>query len=56
MPDRTLECQDCKQDFVFTEGEQQFFESKEFKDPRRCKPCRDKNKKRRDQGGGGGPR
>ncbi|HUU21971.1 MAG TPA: zinc-ribbon domain containing protein [Phycisphaerae bacterium] len=54
MPDKMLECQDCKQEFVFTEGEQAFYESKDFTPPKRCKPCRDKKKAQRDGGGGGG--
>lgn len=53
MPDRMLECQDCKQEFVFTEGEQEFFATKGFTDPKRCKPCRDKKKAQRAGGGGG---
>lgn len=40
MDDRTIECADCKQDFVFTAGEQTYFEDKGFKPPRRCQKCR----------------
>ena len=39
--DRTLQCSDCHEEFVFTAGEQLFFHDKEFKnDPKRCKPCK----------------
>lgn len=52
MSDKMLECQDCKQEFVFTEGEQEFYASKDFTPPKRCKPCRDKKKAQREGGGG----
>jgi len=28
MPDRILICQDCSREFVFTEGEQEFYKEK----------------------------
>lgn len=28
MPDKTLICKDCNQEFVFTEGEQAFYKEK----------------------------
>lgn len=52
VPDMMLECQDCKQEFIFEEGEQAFFESKGYTPPKRCKPCRDKKKAQRSRGGG----
>src|SRR5258706_5204941 len=53
--DRTLQCSDCHQDFIFTAGEQEFYERKGFKEiPKRCKPCREARKTRRDGDGGGG--
>ncbi|HEY5056397.1 MAG TPA: zinc-ribbon domain containing protein [Acidobacteriaceae bacterium] len=46
--DRILTCVDCGGEFVFTAGEQLFFQDKQFKnDPKRCKPC----KSRRAHGG-----
>ena len=46
--DMTLTCKDCGAEFVFTAGEQEFYESRGFKDkdgniqkPGKCKPCRD---------------
>lgn len=39
--DRLLTCADCRQDFIFTAGEQLFFFDKQFKnDPKRCKGCK----------------
>lgn len=49
MSDKTLVCQDCKQDFVFTVREQEFYAEKGFEnEPKRCKDCRvaRKNEKR----------
>lgn len=40
--DETKTCVDCRCQFIFTVGEQKFFEEKGFTDPpKRCKPCRD---------------
>lgn len=38
--DRTLSCRECDQYFVFNVGEQVFFRSKGFNQPRKCKVCR----------------
>ena len=38
--DLLLMCSDCGQEFVFTAGEQQFFQERGYSSPRRCKPCR----------------
>lgn len=43
--DLILKCQDCGGNFVFTVGEQQFYKSKGFTMPKRCKACRDAKKK-----------
>src|SRR5579864_5421413 len=41
--DRLLKCSDCGNEFVFTAGEQLFFQDKQFKnDPKRCKLCKAK--------------
>jgi CxxC-x17-CxxC domain-containing protein len=41
--DRFLKCSDCNDEFVFTAGEQLFFNDKQFKnDPKRCKLCKAK--------------
>jgi hypothetical protein len=42
--DKTLNCCDCGQSFVFTAGEQAFFASEGLSEPKRCKPCRELRK------------
>ena len=43
--DKTLICKDCGAEFVFTAGEQEFYDSKGFvNEPQRCKACRDARK------------
>ncbi len=43
--DKTLVCQDCGKEFVFTAGEQAFYKEKGLDhEPKRCKECRDKRK------------
>lgn len=36
----TIGCSDCKKPFTISKEEQEFFESKGFVLPKRCKPCR----------------
>ncbi len=38
--DRVLICEDCEGEFVFDAGEQRFFKTKGFSDPKRCPDCR----------------
>jgi hypothetical protein len=40
--DQVLECVDCGREFVYSAGEQRFFESKNppLRPPRRCIDCR----------------
>ncbi len=39
--DRTLNCKECGQEFIFTAGEQEFYAEKGFQnEPQRCKECR----------------
>lgn len=39
--DKTLICKDCGNEFVFTQGEQEFYAEKGFQnEPSRCKECR----------------
>ncbi|MFO8144135.1 MAG: zinc-ribbon domain-containing protein [Candidatus Syntrophosphaera sp.] len=41
MPDKTLICKDCGNEFVFTEGEQEFYKEKGLvNEPQRCPDCR----------------
>lgn len=43
--DKTLICKECGEEFVFTAGEQEFYEAKGFvNEPQRCKACRDARK------------
>jgi CxxC-x17-CxxC domain-containing protein len=49
-----IACAACGTDFEFTQEEQEFYESKGFQPPRKCKPCRDAAKQSRGGGGGGG--
>ncbi len=57
--DKMLHCEDCNSSFVFDAGEQAFFKSKGFTEPKRCPKCRKKVRSRmrrrgRGHGGGGG--
>lgn len=40
LGDRRLVCLECGEDFIFTEGEQQFFGARHLTEPRRCRACR----------------
>ena len=42
--DKKIVCKDCGKTFIFTPGEQEFYKSKNFLEPKRCKKC---SKKRR---------
>lgn len=44
MPDEHLTCLDCKQDFIFTDGEAAFYAARGLIAPKRCKDCRAKRK------------
>ncbi len=51
MADKTLVCKDCSNDFVFTEGEQEFYKEKGFdNEPQRCADCRRARKQQNDRG------
>ena len=53
ISDKDITCRDCGAVFVFTVGEQEFFNSKGFtNEPSRCPTCR--GARRSQQGGGGG--
>jgi hypothetical protein len=48
MEDKTLKCKDCGEDFVFTAGEQEFYQEKGFEnEPQRCPACRKAKKSQR---------
>jgi len=42
--DKKLHCRDCGKEFVFSIGEQRFYEMKGFHQPKRCKSCREIHK------------
>jgi ssDNA-binding Zn-finger/Zn-ribbon topoisomerase 1 len=48
--EKQLKCKDCDGDFVFTEGEQKFYNEKGFPDPIRCPDCRKAKKNARKNG------
>lgn len=52
--DKEIKCKDCGQNFIFTVGEQEFFQTRGFSEPIRCKPCRDARKAQKNDGGRGG--
>ena len=46
--DKTLQCVDCNNQFVFSASEQDFFAEKNLNSPpKRCKPCRKKARSRK---------
>ena len=49
--DRTLRCGDCGGSFVFTAGEQAFYQERGFSEPKRCPDCRAARKSGRAGGG-----
>ncbi|HBU11221.1 MAG TPA: cytochrome C551 [Clostridiales bacterium] len=50
MSDKTLVCRDCGIEFVFSEGEQEFFKERGLANiPTRCPACRKARKERRDR-------
>ena len=42
--DKEITCKDCNKTFVFTVGEQEFYKSKNFPAPKRCKKCAKKRR------------
>ncbi len=45
--DRVLTCVDCKQEFTWSAGEQEYFREKGFTDkPKRCQSCRQAKRQR----------
>ena len=56
MPvDQTLRCRECGVDFIWTEGEQEFFASRGLTNPpSRCPSCRAARRAAQSTGGGGG--
>ena len=48
MPDKTIKCVECGNEFTFTEGEQNYYAERGYQEPKRCKDCRLKAKARRE--------
>ena len=44
--DKEITCKDCGKTFTFTVEEQQFYKSKNFPDPQRCRQCAKKKRRR----------
>ncbi|HOQ37797.1 MAG TPA: zinc-ribbon domain-containing protein [Acetivibrio sp.] len=54
MADKTLICKDCNSEFIFTQGEQDFYKEKGFmNEPQRCSSCRTAKKQQRKSYGNG---
>ena len=53
--DKTLTCRDCGQQFIWTAGEQEFYQSRGLQNaPSRCPSCRAARRSSQGMGGGGG--
>jgi len=53
--DKALRCRECGRDFVFTAGEQEFYQLKGLlNEPARCPECRAMRKSQRSSDGSGG--
>jgi hypothetical protein len=46
--DATLRCADCGRDFVWSAGEQAYYQEQGYPQPKRCKECRRAKRKRRE--------
>jgi hypothetical protein len=42
MKDKAIQCQECRQEFVWTAGEQDFYATKNLDEPKFCMICRAK--------------
>jgi len=55
LEDKTLTCRDCGQPFIWTAGEQEFYQSRGFEhEPVRCRDCRSARKSERNGSGSSG--
>ena len=46
MSNQVIKCQDCGEEFNFTERDQEFYKEKGFLPPKRCHFCRKARKER----------
>jgi CxxC-x17-CxxC domain-containing protein len=55
--DKTLRCRECGQDFIFSAGEQEFYQQKGLlNEPGRCPLCRQRRRQSMSSGGERAPR
>ena len=52
--DKNLTCADCGQQFVFSAEDQEFYASRGFSEPKRCRNCRSARRSEREGEAGGG--
>ncbi len=54
--EKTLVCADCGQEFTFSADDQEFYSTRGFNDPKRCRSCRTQRRNGREgeMGSGGG--
>ena len=50
LPDKTLTCSDCGQEFLFSGDDQEFYASRGFTEPKRCRSCRAQRRSEREGG------
>jgi hypothetical protein len=48
--DKTIECKQCHNEYILSEGEQAFFSERGLNMPSRCKNCRAQNKLLKEKG------
>ncbi len=48
MKDKTIICNDCAQEFVWSVGEQEFYKEKGVVDPKHCMICRGKHEAKKE--------
>jgi CxxC-x17-CxxC domain-containing protein len=54
LPDKTLTCADCGQEFLFSGDDQEFYAARGFTEPKRCRSCRALRRSEREGGDAGG--
>lgn len=52
--DKQITCTSCGTEFLFSVADQEFFSSRGYTEPRRCRPCRNQAKQQRGGAGQGG--
>jgi CxxC-x17-CxxC domain-containing protein len=50
LPDKTLTCADCGQEFLFSGDDQEFYAQRGFTEPKRCRSCRALRRSEREGG------